>query len=278
MSGANNTVGASATTADTYAISARHYDAAYAAKSDLVDAPFYFDLARESGGPVLEIGCGTGRVLLPIARAGIQIHGLDQSAAMLAVLKEKIAREPIETRRLITLHQGDMRRARLPHEFPLVIMPFRPFQHMHTQEDQIAALRTASIHLTGNGRFAFDVFYPKFDSLLSGIGEERFEMEWPIEGKSGQIIRRYYRKDAIDKIHQEFLGTFIYRAFDGDRVIHEETAPLRMTWYLYPELRALFRLAQLEPVAEFGSFAKAPLDNSSNEMIFILRRAPQSHP
>lgn len=258
---------------DVYTISARHYDVAYAAKSDLVDAPFYFDLARESGGPVLELGCGTGRVLLPIARSGIEIHGLDQSSAMLAILREKIEREPPEVRRRIALHEADMRQARLTQKFPLVIMPFRPFQHMHTLEDQIAALRTAASHLTESGRFAFDVFYPKFDSLLSGIGEERFEMEWPVEGKPGQFIRRYYRKDAIDKIRQEFSGTFIFRTFEGDRVVHEETAPLRMTWFLYPQLRALFLLAGLESIAEFGSFSKAPLDNSSAEMIFILRRA-----
>ena len=100
-------------------------------------------------------------------------------------------------------------------------------------------------------------------------------MEWPVEGKPEQIIRRYYRKDAIDKIHQNFTGTFIYRMFEGDRVVHEETAPLHMTWFLYPELHALFRLAGLEVLEEYGSFARAPLDNAAAEMIFILRKASQ---
>src|SRR6516164_6598298 len=190
-------------TAETYAISARHYDAAYAA-INLVDVPFYLDLAREIGGPVLEIGCGTGRVLLPIARAGVEIHGLDGSHAMLDVLKAKLQREPKEVRRRVTLHAGDMRYARLNREFALVIMPFRPLQHMHTMEDQLAALHTARVHLV------FDVFYPRFDSLLSGIGEERFEMEWPVDGKPGTVIRRFYRKDSVDKIHQNFSGVFLY--------------------------------------------------------------------
>lgn len=262
------------TTADTYTLSARHYDSAYQAV-DLVDMPFYLNLAKEIAGPVLEIGCGTGRVLLPIARAGVEIHGLDSSAAMLEVLKSKLEREPQEVRNRVTLHAGDMRHARLDRKFPLVIMPFRPFQHMHTLDDQIAALRTAAFHLNDEGKFAFDVFYPKFDSLLSGFGEERFEMEWPVEGKPGQIIRRFYRKDAIDKIHQSFSGTFIFRTFEGDRLLHEETAPLHMTWYLYPQLRALFLLAGLDIVEEYGSFAKAPLDNSSVEMIFLLRKTRQ---
>lgn len=260
------------TIADTYTISARYYDAAYAVVN-LVDVAFYVALAREIGGPVLEIGCGTGRVLLPIAQAGIEIHGLDQSSAMLGVLKEKLAREPEEIRRRVTLHSGDMREARLNRKFPLVIIPFRPLQHMHTMDDQLAALRTAASHLSEEGKLAFDVFYPKFDSLLLGIGEERFEMEWPVDGKLGTVIRRFYRKDSIDKIQQSFSGMFLYRTFEGERLIHEETAPLHMTWYTYPQMRALFALAGLEVVKEYGSFAKAPLDNSATEMIFVVQKA-----
>jgi SAM-dependent methyltransferase len=261
-------------TTDFYAISARHYDPAYGA-IDLVDVPFYLDLAREIGGPVLEIGSGTGRVLLPIARAGIEIHGLDLSRAMLEVLEAKLQREQEEIRSRITLHAGDMRSARLSREFALIIMPFRPFQHMHTMKDQLAALRTARVHLREGGRFAFDVFYPKFDSLLSGIGEERFEMEWPVDGKPGTIIRRFYRKDSVDKIHQSFSGAFVYRWFEGDRMIREETAPLHMTWYLYPELRALLALAGLEVEQEYGSFAKSALNNESTEMIFVVRKGQE---
>ena len=256
---------------DTYALSARYYDAAYAA-ANLVDASFHLALTKEVGGPVLEIGCGTGRVLLPIARAGIEIHGLDQSPAMLDVLNQKLALEPEEVRRRVTLHSSDMRVARLNKQFPLVIIPFRPLQHMHTIDDQIAALRTAAAHLNDRGRFVFDVFHPKFDLMLSGIGEERIEMEWPVEGKPGTIIRRFFRKDSADKIHQSFRGTFIYRTFEGDRLVREETAPLHMTWYTYPQLRALFLLADLEVMEEYGSFAKTPLDNTATEMIFVLRK------
>lgn len=259
------------TTRDTYELSARYYDAAYAA-INLVDVSFYVELAREIDGPVLEIGCGTGRVLLEIARSGIEIHGLDQSPAMLEVLKGKLEREPQEVRSRVTLHSGDMRTARLEKKFSLVTIPFRPLQHMHTIEDQLAALRTAAAHLSEGGRFAFDVFYPKFDSAFSGIGEERFEMEWAVDGKPGTIIR-FFRKETIDKIHQSFGGTFLYRTFEGDQLIREETAPLYMTWYMYPQLRALFLLAGLEVVEEYGSFVKAPLDNSGVEMVFVVKRS-----
>lgn len=256
---------------DNYTLSALHYDSAYAA-AQLVDAPFYVELAKQVGGPVLEIGCGTGRVLLSIARAGIEIHGLDQSPAMLAVLRSKLEREPKEIQSRVTLHSGDMRHAQLDRKFPLVIIPFRPLQHMHTLVDQIAAFRTVALHLSDEGKFAFDVFYPRFHSIISNLGEEQLEMEWPVEGKPGQIIRRYFRKDSFEKIHQNFSGTYLYRTFEGDRLVSEETAPLRMTWYFYTQLRELFLLTGLEVLEEYGTFDKEPLENSSLEMIFVLRK------
>ena len=90
--------GKAMTQADSYDILAGHYDAAYAKKQFLADIPFYVDLAKRAGGPVLEIACGTGRVLLPIARAGIAIDGVDNSAAMLGVLKARLEREPRDVR------------------------------------------------------------------------------------------------------------------------------------------------------------------------------------
>jgi ubiquinone/menaquinone biosynthesis C-methylase UbiE len=147
--------------ADTYNISAKHYDAAYAVKQDLVDLPFYVELAKRSGGPVLEIACGTGRVLLAIAREGIQIDGVDNSATMLRILQSRLEGEPREVRGNVTLHEGDMRSFHLNKKFPLVVMPFRPMQHMGTVQDQVDALATAAAHLEDNGKLAFDVFLPE---------------------------------------------------------------------------------------------------------------------
>jgi len=255
-------------TIDSYHTAAKYYDGAYAAM-DLVDAPFYVDLAKESGGPVLEIGCGTGRVLLATARAGIEIHGLDNSAPMLTVLREKIARENPTVRKNITLHAGDMRNFRLNRTFALVTIPFRPMQQMFTVEDQIAALRSAAAHVAERGMLAFDVFYPKLDLSRVRIGEERLEAEWSLDPETG--IRRYVRTESADKIAQNYTVTFIFRTYRNGQLTAEETDTLKMSYYTYPHLRALFLLAGLEPVAEYGSFAKTPLDNTAEEMIFLLR-------
>jgi SAM-dependent methyltransferase len=261
---------------DTYNISAKHYDAAYAVKQDLVDLPFYVDLAKQSGGPVLEIACGTGRVLLSIAREGIQIDGVDNSAPMLRVLQSRLEGEPREVSGKVTLHEGDMQGFHLNKKFPLVVMPFRPMQHMYTVQDQVDALATAAAHMEENGRLAFDVFYPKFEAIPSGVGQEVLELEWPVDSRPPKTVRRYLRKESFDKIHQSFSATFIFRTFEGDKLVLEETEPLKMSYYTYPHLRALFMLAGLDVLEEYGSFARAPLDNSAEQMIFVLGKARRS--
>jgi SAM-dependent methyltransferase len=256
---------------NSYSVSAKYYDGAYESMRDQVDAPFYVDLAKQRGGPVLEIGCGTGRVLLPTARQGIEIHGLDNSGPMFSVLKENLSREQPDVRNRVTLHAGDMRDFRLHRKFPLVTIPFRPMQHMHTIQDQVRALSTAASHVAEDGTLAFDVYFPRFEVLHLGIGEERLEAEWSPASDPETVIRRSVRKDSFDKINQAFTYTFIFRSYRKGELALEETDTLKMSFYTYPHLQALFLLAGLEPVAEYGSFDKAPLDNSAQEMIFLLR-------
>jgi SAM-dependent methyltransferase len=261
------------TTVDSRAVSAKYYDEAYATKEDLQDLAFYVDIAKASGGPVLELACGTGRVLLPIAREGISIHGVDNSLPMLDVLQGKLRQELKDVRELVSASQGDIRSFRSNREYPLVIIPFRPLQHMFTVEDQVAALQTAAFHLEGGGHLVFDVFYPKFDSLNSKVGQEILELEWTPKSDPSKVIRRYLRKESVDKINQNFTATFIFRTYQGEKLVQEETEPLRMSYYTYPHLRALFLLTGLEIVEEYGSFERTPLDNEAEEMIFVLKRS-----
>ena len=190
---------------DSYSVTAKYYDGAYAAKQDLVDLPFYLDLAGQTGGPILEVACGTGRVLLPIARKGIEIHGVDNSRPMLKILEDSLDREPREVRERVTLHEGDMRDFRLGTQYPLVIIPFRPMQHMHTVEDQVGALTSAASHLSPAGILAFDVFYPKFELIATKMGEEVLEFEWSPGPDSAEVVRRYFRKESVDKIQSDLL-------------------------------------------------------------------------
>ena len=158
-------------------------------------------------------------------------------------------------------------------KYRLVTIPFRPMQHMYTLADQLAALKTAAFHLDKNGILAFDVFFPKFQLMDSGIGEEVLELEWPVKSHLGRIVRRYFRKDLVDKINQVFSFTFIFRTYDNEALVREESEALKLSYYAYPQLKALFELAGLQSVEEYGSFSKAPLNNDAKEMIFLLKKA-----
>jgi hypothetical protein len=172
----------------------------------------------------------------------------------------------------VHLHRGDMRQFRLQKKYPLVIMPFRSLQHMRTVDEQVRALASAAFHLKKDGIFAFDVFFPKFENLPGGIGQEILELEWRDSADASRVIRRYFRKDSVDKINQIFTATFFFRTYLGDKLLQEETEPLIMSYYTYPHLRALFLLAGLEPYEECGSFDRTPLDNSAEQMVFLLKR------
>ncbi len=257
---------------DLYALAARYYDGAYQNNPAINDAPFYLDLARRYGGPILEIACGTGRILLEIAREGIEICGIDSSQDQLAVLNSKLQSEPERTRKLVQILRDDMRTFSLQRKFRLVLIPFRPMQHMYTVEDQISALNAAKAHLLPDGTLAFDVFYPNYTMLLQKTDEEMFDVQWWPLHDAAHVVRRYFRRTKVDFLRQYFEGEFIYRTFEGDQLVREERSPLKMGYYTYPHLLLLFRHCGLEVVEQYGGFEKEPID-ICKEMIFLLRSA-----
>lgn len=129
-----------------------YYDAAPMVAGRPHDVAFYCDAAREFGDPVLELGCGTGRVTMALAERGYRVTGLDLSKPMLERAEEKRAKLPAEKRALVHLLHGDMTRFDLREKFSLVIIPFRPFQHLLETDQQVSCLDSVRRHLTSEGR------------------------------------------------------------------------------------------------------------------------------
>ena len=120
------------------------------------DVAFYLEEARRSGGPVVELGVGTGRIAVPIAADGIRVIGVDSSRAMLDVCARRAALAGVA----VDLRVGDLREPPVTERVPLVICPFRSLLHMHTDEDRLSVLAAAHELLVPGGRFVFDVFRP----------------------------------------------------------------------------------------------------------------------
>ena len=188
------------------------------------DVAFFVEAAIEAGTPVLEIGCGTGRVLIPVARAGLGIVGLDASPGMLEVCRTRLLEEPAEVRNRVTLVQADMRQFDLGGTFTLATIPFRPFQHLLTVDDQLACLASIRRHLTSNGRLVFDCFNPSLDALASmKLGEETGQ-EAEFEMPDGRRVTRCFRIVATDRFTQvndvELIYDVTYPDGTRKRLIH----------------------------------------------------------
>jgi SAM-dependent methyltransferase len=253
-----------------YQAAARHYDPAYDADRRLNDLAFWLELASRHVGPMLEVACGTGRVLLPIARSGVPIVGVDRSPEMLCLLKAKLAREPEEVRRRVAIHEGDMRELRLGQAYGLVIAPFRSLQHLHTVDDQMGAFTSIARHVAHGGCFAFNVFYPDY-RLLEELGTETQELEWTDPDDASLTVRRSYLRKAVDRLRQVVDGEFIFRSYRDGELVREERSDLRMSYYTYPHLQLLLRSSGFTIAEEYGSFAKEPIARC-HEMIIIARK------
>lgn len=240
---------------------AETYDAQYAVIRDPSgDRDFYLGLAREAGGPVLEAGCGTGRVLLPIARAGIECVGVDSSAEMLRVLKQ--AQPPAN----LSIVQGDVRTLDLPRkDFALALSAFRVFQHFLTVEDQLAALERIRAHLRPGGRFAFDVFDP--DPARMAIEHEP-ESESPAIERDGRRVVRW-ASVTRDRAAQVQRVAFRYAdAATGETLGHEH---VEMRWIWRYELEHLLWRGGFEPERWHGGYRGEPC-GTTREIVVVARK------
>ena len=238
------------------------------------DVAFYVEMATESGGPVLELGCGTGRVLIPIARAGISITGLDLSSRMLSVCVEKLAGEPEAVRARVHLAQGDMRHPDLRQTFRLVTIPFRPFQHLVTVEDQIACLTSIHALLAPGGRLILDVFNPYLPRLADEKYMEETGDEPPFTMPDGRVITRRNRLTARDLFNQVLQSELIYYVSHPDgrqeRLVH--AFPMRYLFRFEVEhllARCGFRLETV-----YADYDRSPYGSKyPGELIAMARKA-----
>jgi SAM-dependent methyltransferase len=239
----------------------RNYDALYGIMRDPSgDAAFYRALAQESGGPVLELGCGTGRVLLPIAALGIPCVGVDASPAMLAALRAKSPPPHLEAveERMETFNLGERR-------FRLVTCPFRAFQHLLDVGAQLAALANIRRHLAPGGMFAFDVFDPKLAWLIAPGDTERLDATFSIDG----VETHRFAKTRTDLATQIMEVTFRFQPAqtDGNTVV-------RLRWFYRYEIEHLLARAGFTDLTIYGGYDRRPWRPEGETV--IVARVPAS--
>lgn len=248
---------------------APHYDAQYPESEPQPDIPFFVELARESGSPVCELACGTGRILLPVARAGIDITGVDVSSDMLEVLAGKLAREPHEVQSRVALKCADMRSCRPSRRFRLVYCAFNSFLHLTTTDDQLACLDAVRGCLEPDGRLAISLFAPWHHRLVNRTETFQHTVTDPATGRP-VFVQMLAERDLAA---QTFDVTTLQDTTDADGTVRRATGRFTMCWIHHREMRLLLRHAGYAVEAVYGGPDRRPYDYVSGIQIFIARPA-----
>jgi SAM-dependent methyltransferase len=257
---------------DEYASVADLYDyvVPYATRGDV---EFFIAASRAANGPVLEVGCGTGRVLLPTARAGVRIVGLDGSAAMLDQLRHKLANEAEDVRNRVRLVESDMRDFELQEKFALVTIPFRPFQHLLTVDDQLACLTSIHRHLIPDGRLILDLFNPSIDFLANRPIGELLPEGPAVNLPDGRQLERSFRIVAQDRFNQVNDVELIYDVTESDGRKRRAVHTFRMRYLFRYEAEHLLSRAGFDVEHLYAGYDRSPYGSTyPGELIFVARK------
>ena len=247
---------------------ARFYDADYRHYTD--DLELIADLAAEQGDPLLELGCGTGRVLVPLAAAGHTITGIDISPALLAIAQAKIDRASYAAR--ATLVQADLRTFDLPNQaFAFAFCTSNTLMHLTTQAEQLAVLRNVQRHLQPGGLLLLDLFNPDLARLLAIQGLTELADQWEDPASGAQVIKWCVR--TVDWAEQLQETLFLYEETFPDGHVTRTVCPFTLRFLWRSEAELLLQLAGFALEAVWGDFDGAPYSTASEHLILCATKA-----
>jgi SAM-dependent methyltransferase len=239
-----------------------YYRATYEKRTG--DVAFYVARCTARGGRVLEIGCGNGRITLPLARAGLAVTGLDLSRPMLADLRAALKAEPPEVEGRVHLVRGDMRSARVPGRFHTLICPFNAFLHLYQREDVERFLARVREHLAPRGRFLFDVSIPEPEELARKPEKPHRVPPFKYPGV-GKV--RYAERFDYDRLRQIL---FVSMEFEPQAGGEPFVTPLAHRQFYPRELEALLHYNRFAIEEEIGDFQGAPNEFTST-LAYVCR-------
>ncbi len=239
------------------------------------DVQFYVEEAKKAGSSVLEVGCGTGRILLPIAESGIAIVGVDRAPAMLSLLRQKLAKYSPDTPSRVELIEGDMRNFSLGRRFKLVTIPYRAFLHLLTPKDQRQALLCIREHLADDGRLIFNIFDPNLELITARMGplgstlQKESEFVHPDTGHRVVV----WFTGHIDPECQMLDAHFIFEELDDEgKVLAKTYSPLTLRYVYRYEMRYLLELCGYKVEALYGDFRRGPF-RYGGEQVWVVRKS-----
>jgi SAM-dependent methyltransferase len=242
---------------------ARFYDAVYAEVRDGVDNEYYLKTMGEARGPVLEVGVGTGRLLVEALARGVDAYGIDLSPTMIERCRAKLPSDAGER-----VWVADAVRLETDRRFALVVAPFRVLSHVASPDDQLRLLEAVHGVLRPGGLFVFDLYVPALKLLLEGLPEM---VDFDGHHAPGRRLRRVVSSDPADIVRQtnHVRMGFVWDEEDGE---HRDGWEFDMRFFFRYELEHLVARSPFALQGIYGDFAETPLCAESREFVVVCRR------
>jgi len=248
-----------------YEYLARYYDQIHSSLT--ADLPFILKLAQENGGPILDLGCGTGRLLFPLAQAGFPVVGVDNSPLMLAVANKRLAAQPEEVRALVTLWKKDMRslvQDQTETKFTLALFSFNTLLHMREGEILGLLKRIAGL-LTSGGKIFIDLENPFLLAEIVDQNEAVFETSFMDAVTSKRVEQ--WSQSSLDSNTQTLTVTWQFRTQEKE----PGTTIVEIVYhYLYPhQIALLLQLAGFRLLQISGNYEGEPFQEDSERLLLL---------
>ncbi|NTV63608.1 MAG: class I SAM-dependent methyltransferase [Oscillochloris sp.] len=245
---------------NTYDPFARYYDADFRGYTE--DVPFYREMSRRANGPILELMCGTGRVLIPLAEAGHPMTGVDTSPAMLAIARQHLD----EAELFANLIEGDVRNIDLPEQtYGLAFVAINSFMHLETVRDQLAALATARRALTRRGTLVIDLFNPDPIEIARENNQLVIDRFYELDGRQ---VQKFVAIDS-DAATQTSHVTYLYDETGAEGQVSRRTMRFVMRWFYRYEIEHLLARAGFTLRAIYGTYELDEYVTGSPRMIVV---------
>lgn len=248
-----------------YTTVARYYDAENADKTDDID--FYRELADEYSGPIMEIGCGSGRVVLPLAREGHTVHGIDNNAPMLERAHKRVAMQP-DRYTTLTLQEGDVLTDALPDEkYGMILLSYNMLMHFHQQTAQITLLEKMRRYIADDGVMVIDL--PNAGEMFATPDSDAITLERTfVEPETGHMVMQQ-AVSTLDRATQFMRVQWIYDEITDDGTLQRTIAPTVFRYYFPYEVQLLLRLTGFTVEQMFGDTDGSPFEDGSPRMIVM---------
>ncbi len=225
------------------------------------DMEFFREIAKEIGGPILEVGCGTGRLAIPLLEDGHSITGVDLEQRMLDRAIEKGGSKS-------SFLLGDMREMDLGQRFHLIIIAFNSLGHLYTANDVERFFARVHEHLDGGGRFVLSMFNPDLRMLSRKADEVREVSRYPDPESPYEVV--VTETATYERATQLLRSTWHYQI--GDR---EFDTRLQLRIFFPQELDALLRYAGFSIAAKYGDFDRSPFSSDSPHQIIVATKSTE---